>query len=207
MLKIGLTGGIASGKSQASQYFTQLGVSVIDADKIARDLFKPHSPLLSDLREHFGISIFDENGELDRKKLSNIVFNTPSELEWLNAFTHPLINQKMKEALASIESSYVILDIPLLISTNGGIPGHLKGLIDRVLVIAVTPEIQLKRVTNRDHIDNKSALKIIQQQSNWSQKLALADDVIDNNGDLIQLRKKVESMHHQFLQRCSNSNS
>jgi len=202
MLKIGLTGGIASGKSLASQYFAELGINIIDADKIARDLFQKGSSHLIPLRAHFGESIFDAQGILQRKKLGKVVFSQPHELEWLNEFTHPLISVEMARQIEQIETTaptYVILDIPLLVRKNGEIPPHLNQIIDRVLVIATDLPTQLSRLMARDKVSKQQAMNIIDNQSSWEQKLTCADDVIDNNGGRKVLKERVASMHQRYL--------
>lgn len=198
MLKIGLTGGIASGKSQVCRYFTELGAHIIDSDKVARELFESKSPHLKTLRTHFGDGIFLSSGELDRKALGKIVFSDKQQLDWLNNFTHPLINIEMKRQLTTCRSTYVILDIPLLINKQGTIPAHLRSLIDRILVVDTSLETQLVRIIERDGITKKEALNIINAQSTVQQKLLLADDIIDNNGNLDHLKKQVNKLHNQY---------
>lgn len=196
---IGLTGGIASGKSQVSSYFSDLGVDVLDSDKIARDLFSPHSEHLTPLLERYGESIFESAGVLDRKALGKIVFADSKELDWLNQFTHPLINEQMKIQLANCGSSYVILDIPLLVNKEGKIAAHLLDLIDRILVVKIEQELQLARVCERDRISKIHAEKIIATQSTMAQKLVFADEVIDNSGSLEQLKERVLRLHEYYL--------
>lgn len=198
-LHVGLTGGIASGKSSVSQLFNNHGVNVIDADQIARQLFIKNSPHLLNLREYFGDSIFHSNGELNRKALREKVFNSEKDLNWLNQFTHPLVNQQMKTEISAANSDYVLLDIPLLIDKSGQIPNHLKQLIDRILVIKVDLETQLERICRRDKSSREQAQKIIDSQSSLEQKLVLADDVIDNNGSLEELESQVLVLHNQYL--------
>ena len=202
---IGLTGGIASGKSSVASYFSALGIDVFDSDQIARQLFAPHSEHLTVLREHFGESIFESEQVLDRKALGKLVFSNPEELAWLNQFTHPLINRAMKQQLESSQSSYVILDIPLLINKQGEIPDYLSKMIDRVLVINLPLKTQLYRLQQRDGISEQEAMKIINSQSSLQQKLALADDVIDNIGDLQSLNKAVKHLHEQFIRQIGAS--
>lgn len=199
MLKIGLTGGIASGKSRVSFYFSVLSAPIIDADKISRSLLEKNSPLLKPIKQKFGAAIFDNNNQLDRKALGKIVFNSPKDLEWLNQLMHPLINQQIKQQLTKIDFPYVILDIPLLINQQGKISAHLKPMIDRILVVDIDPNIQIERLCARDNIDQEAALTIIKNQSSREQKLALADDTIDNNGNFLQLESQVQLLHNQYL--------
>ena len=181
MLKIGLTGGIASGKSLVSRYFSELGIEIIDADQIAKDLFKPQSKHLVPLIKQFGAHLINKDNVLDRKALAKIVFSDPKQLAWLNHYTHPLVNQEMKLQIANVTSQYVILDIPLLINKGSSIPNRLKLFIDRVLVVKTDLELQIKRIIKRDGRSQAEATAIINSQSSLQEKLALADDVIDNN--------------------------
>ena len=195
MLKIGLTGGIASGKSLVSGYFLELGIEVIDADKIAKDLFKAESRHLIPLIEHFGSNVLDSNGELNRKALGKIVFSDPKQLNWLNHYSHPLVNQEMKRQLSTIKSQYVILDIPLLIDKDSKIPLRLRPFIDRILVVKTHQERQIERVIARDGRSKEDALDIINNQSSLKEKLALADDVIDNNKTKQDVKNQVCRLH------------
>ncbi|MGX5201524.1 dephospho-CoA kinase [Aliikangiella sp. IMCC44632] len=198
-LKVGLTGGIASGKSTVCRIFSDLGAPIIDADKIAKSLFVKGSKHLAELKKRFGSQIFTASEELDRAKLREIVFNSKAELEWLNKLTHPLIAQQISNQLSIIKHPYVIIDIPLLINLNGEIPQHLKSLIERVLVVDCTIENQISRVKKRDDISYNAAKAIIKSQSSRKQKLALADDVIENNGELSSLVSKVNTLHQYYL--------
>jgi len=198
-LTIGLTGGIASGKSQVCKIFTDFGITIIDSDQIAKDLFKNNSEHLQKVKEKFGRSVFFPEGSLDRKALGNIVFSDPEKLNWLNNFTHPLIFDEIKQQLSSASSEYVIVDIPLLIDSTGEISSHFKTLLDRILVINTSEKNQLKRLLVRDDISEEQALKIINSQSSLKQKLLLANDIIDNNGSIENLRDQVESIHKKYL--------
>jgi dephospho-CoA kinase len=198
-LRIGLTGGIASGKSTAAKFFSDLSIPIIDADKIARDLLNKNSPLLDEIKQKFGDKVFLANGELNRKALGKIVFNNTSDLAWLNQLTHPKVNQKIEQELESIDSDYVIIDIPLLIDKSGHISKHLEHLVDRILVVDIALKTQLSRLCERDNIDLKDAEAIIKNQSTREQKLALADDLIDNNGSLSQLESQVFLLHNLYL--------
>ncbi len=199
-LRIGLTGGIASGKSLVSQLFADKKIDIIDADKIARELFIKNAPLLENLKQEFGSGIFTEQGELDRKALAKIVFNSEEKLAWLNQLTHPLVAKEIISQLSKVNSPYVILDFPLLFNKSGEIPAHLKALVDRVLVIEVSLENQIKRLCQRDNIQKEAALAIINNQSTLSQKLELADDVINNDGELNQLTPQVNKLDKFYLE-------
>ncbi len=198
-LRVGLTGGIASGKSTVSQFFSELSVPIIDADKIARDLLSKGSPLLENVKDKFGSNVFNSNGELNRKALGKIIFNSKMDLTWLNQLIHPKVNQQILEKLKTINEPYTIIDIPLLIDQSGKIPDHLSSIVDRVLIVDINPEEQIKRVCLRDNISLKEAEAIISNQSTREQKLSLADDTIDNNGSLSQLESQVGLLHNQYL--------
>lgn len=206
VLRIGLTGGIASGKSKVSHLFSQKSIPIIDADTIARDLFKPKASLLKNLKEKFGESIFYANGELDRKALGKLVFNSPNDLKWLNQLTHPKISAEIKRQLSRIKSGYVILDIPLLINPSGTIPSHLKEHIDRILVITIEPEVQLQRLLSREQLSLTDAQSVINNQSSLDQKLQFADDLIDNNGNLKMLESQVDMLDNKYT-KLSTRNS
>jgi dephospho-CoA kinase len=207
MLKIGLTGGIASGKSLVSQYFVELGIPVIDADKIALALFAAGSPHLEPLKEHFGPNIFNNNNQLIRNRLAEIVFNNAQELKWLNDFTHPLVNLEMLTEIQRYEFNnasyldrphYLILDIPLLVDQQGKIPKHLKQLVDHILVVDIPMKVQVQRIQQRDNMSRTTAMKIINSQSSREQKLSIADKVINNTGTKEDLKKKVFDLHEFY---------
>jgi dephospho-CoA kinase len=200
-LIVGLTGGIASGKSQVSRYFKELGVEVIDADEIARELFSADSPHLTTLREEFGDLIFNQDKTLNRKALGSIVFSNPEKLAWLNQMTHPLVAEQILQQLSQSHSPYVILDVPLLIKRDGSTPSYLGEIINRVLVIDVTEETQVKRVIRRDNISKEHAMKIFSTQATTEQRKANADDIIDNNGGLQSLKAQVLKLHDYYLSK------
>lgn len=205
-LKIGLTGGIASGKSQVSRIFAAKAITIIDADQIARDLFRLGAPLLQDLKAKFGNNIFEANGELNRKALGKIVFNSADDLTWLNQLTHPQVSREISRQLAQAKSPYVILDIPLLVDKSGKIAPHLSAVVDRVLVIDIEPDRQIKRLCERDHISVPEAQSIINNQSTQAQKLVYADDIIDNNGSLETLEPQIIQLHKKYLKISKENN-
>ena len=204
LLRVGLTGGIASGKSQVAKIFAQKSIAIIDADKIARDLFKDGAPLLEDLKRKFGESIFHTNGALNRKALGMIVFNSPSDLQWLNDLTHPQVSREILSQLSKVESPYVIIDIPLLVDKTGQIPNRLKSLLDRVLVVDLDSEQQIERLCLRDEISAEEAKQITANQSTRRQKLKYADDIIDNTGSINRLESQVSLLHNQYLEMSNN---
>jgi dephospho-CoA kinase len=194
---LGVTGGIGSGKSAATDHFFSLGIHIVDADVIAHELVARGSPLLLTIKEHFGDDILlgsDElnNAELNRVKLREIVFNNPQEKKWLENLLHPLIRKKIRAELAAANSHYAILSAPLLFENN------LQLEVDRVLVIDCDESLQHERASLRDNSDREMIKKIMQQQLDRNTRLARADDVIENMGSLADLKQSVEHYHHQL---------
>ena len=198
-LRIALTGGIASGKSSVCRLFSELGIDIIDTDKIARELFAPSSPLLLTLRDKFGDSIFNEDKTLNRKSLRTIVFSNENHLTWLNQLTHPKIRLEVIRQLEKSSSPYSIIDIPLLITREGELSKNMTGLFDRVLVVSVDKEVQISRLIKRDNSDTENAQKIIDSQSSTQQKIKFADEIIDNNGALSELEQQVSLLHNKYM--------
>lgn len=193
-LKIGLTGGIASGKSTIADLFSDLGIEVIDADRISRELVEPGSPLLEQIRTRLGEAFIDEQGRLDRSRLREHVFNHPGARKTLEQILHPAIRAEMEKRARRSFSPYVILVIPLLVETGQ------QELVDRVLVVDTPEKLQLDRVRERDGISTDQARKILASQANREERLAVADDVILNTGSREKLREAVERLHHQYLE-------
>lgn len=194
---VGLTGGIGSGKSTVANLFAELGVPVIDADVVARDVVKQGSPLLQQIADHFGEQVLMATGELNRRQLREIVFNNPKEKQWLNQLLHPAIQQEMEKQLMAQRYPYVIWVVPLLIENN------LTALCQRVLVVDVQPETQRMRASLRDNAEPALIDKIMQSQVSREQRLLVADDVIDNDATLANnldlLKQRVVELHHHYL--------
>jgi len=197
---IGLTGGIASGKSAVSRIFTDLGSDIIDADIIARQVVEVGGAGLSGLIAAFGEAILNENKQLDRSSLRKIVFNNPKKLALLNSILHPLIQQQIINEIRLVNNSYCIIVIPLLCETDG------YQWLDRILVVDVLPEIQLQRLMQRDSISRNMADKMMQSQCSRRQRLARADDVINNEQSLQDLKKHVETLNYLYKQFKSKKN-
>jgi len=192
MLKIGLTGGIGSGKSTVCRLFQALGVAIVDADIIARQLVEPGSQALTLLIDAFGLSILDTDGTLDRAKLRDLIFSDPEKKQRLENIMHPLIYARMASEVQSLRDRYCILAIPLLLETQK------TQIVDRVLVVDCSLEAQLERVVNRDKLSHEQVLAIIASQIPRQQRLALADDVIDNSTSSTQLAEQVKRLHNSY---------
>ena len=191
-LLIGLTGGIGSGKTTVANLFADRGIELIDADIIAREVVAPGSEGLKAIVDHFGQEVLSE-GELDRAALRARVFNHPDELQWLNNLIHPMVRTTMTERGRAASSPYALLVIPLLVE-NG-----LQSLVERVLVVDLPEQEQLRRTMSRDSNDRALVEKIMANQASREQRLAAADDRIDNGGDLADLNTQVERLHQHYL--------
>ena len=193
MLRIGLTGGIASGKSSVSELFSRRGIPVIDTDIISRQLLDIDQPGYHQLLNHFGRGILLKNQQIDRLQLRRLVFNNKIEKEWLEAMLHPVIYQKTQQLIETNNAAaYVLVVIPLLFESD------FAALVDRVLVIDCSAETQIRRLLARDNIDRALANQMLAQQWNNKDRLAQADDVIDNDNDL-DLDRQVTKLHTQYL--------
>jgi len=189
---VGLTGGIGSGKTLVSDTFAQLGVDIVDADIIARDVVAPGSEGLGALVEHFGSDIVTASGELNRAALRELVFSNEEEKAWLNTCLHPRIRQAMQQAAANVNSSYGILAVPLLIEND------LTGMVDRVAVVDCPEDMQLSRAMQRDGSSETIIKNIIASQASREQRLAVADDVIDNSLTPEHTREQVKALHATY---------
>jgi dephospho-CoA kinase len=192
-LRIGLTGGIASGKSTVAQRFTDLRVPVIDADVAARTVVAPGTPGLTRVIERFGAGILAENGELDRRALRDLVFSDAGSRRDLETILHPLIRGDMERSADQAVGPYIVMVIPLLI--EGG-PGD---RVDRILVVDVDEAVQLQRVMERDGCTSEQAHAILASQVGRSARLAAADDVLQNAGTVTDLRQAVDRLHERYL--------
>jgi dephospho-CoA kinase len=199
MLKIGLTGGIGSGKSTVSDIFSQLGVPVIDMDVIARQVVEPGSPALTEITEAFGPSILNQDGCLDRQLLRQRIFESDSDRRKLETILHPLIRAETERQLAELQAAYCIIVIPLLAESG------LQTFVDRVLVIDTAESLQLKRLMARDRVSDSEAQKILDAQAPRESRLQIAHDVICNDGDLASLQKEVRRLHGQYSRLAENS--
>jgi dephospho-CoA kinase len=192
-LRIGLTGGIASGKSTVARRFVELGVPVIDADEAARTVVAPGKPGLAQVFERFGSEVVGENGELDRSALRDLIFRDPGSRRDLEAILHPLIRADMERSAELAVGPYVVMAIPLLVE------GDSRQRVDRVLVVDVDEAMQLQRVRARDGGTEDQARAILASQASRSARLAAADDVLLNTGTVTELRQAVDRLHAQYL--------
>ena len=199
MLRVGLTGGIASGKSAASDYFASLGIPVIDTDLISRQLVQPGSEALAQIVETFGETILDTTGALDRARLRRIVFASDEKRHQLEDILHPAIRERVEELVSAIrQAPYVVIVIPLLFETRYPIA------VDRVLVIDTGEERQLERLMQRDNIDRAQALAMLQAQMSREQRLENADDIVSNEGNIQELEARLLELHHRYLEMAES---
>jgi dephospho-CoA kinase len=193
-LRIGLTGGIASGKSTVAQRFVELGIPVIDADESSRIVVQAGQPGLAELAKKFGAHVLTGTGELDRRKLRNLIFRDPDLRRDLESIVHPLIRTDMERRAATAVGNYLVMAIPLLVES--GIPGR----VDRILVVDVDEDVQLRRVVARDSTTLEQARAILAAQASRAARLEAADDVIENSGTVADLRQAVDRLHERYLE-------
>lgn len=194
---VGLTGGIGSGKSAVSDLFAKLGIDVVDADIVAREVVAPGQPALKEIVNRFGQTILTQDGALDRPKLRQIVFDHSAHKQWLDNLLHPAIRKAMNEQLAQSTTPYVIFSVPLLVENQ------LDAMANRVLVVDCDEDTQLARALRRDNSNEDTIRAIMAAQATRPQRLAKADDVIDNNGSLSALPAVVEKLHQKYLKLAS----
>lgn len=190
---VALTGGIGSGKSTIAEYFAASGVDIIDADVIAREVVEPGTPALQAIIARYGDAIVNEQGALHRSRLRDIIFATPDEKRWLDALLHPLINARTQQLKAQAVSPYVLWVVPLLVENQ------LQRQADRVLVVDTDEETQLKRTLQRDNVSLDQAKRILAAQATRQQRLACADDIIDNSGAPENALPQVAQLHQLYL--------
>jgi dephospho-CoA kinase len=192
--RVGLTGGIASGKSTAAKFFGALGVPILDSDQVARDVVEPGQPPLERLVERFGPKILTADGHLDRPALRDIVFSDPRARADLEALTHPAIGAAMEARSAAAGGPYQILVIPLLVEKN------LAAHVDRVLVVDCDEELQMRRLRDRDGSTPEQVQAILRAQAPRAARLKAADDVIHNDTDMSAVRAQVAALHARYLE-------
>jgi dephospho-CoA kinase len=198
-LRIGLTGGIASGKSLVANCFAELGVPVIDTDQVARDVVAPEQPALREIRECFGAGVISADGRLDRRALRKLVFADDARRGQLEQILHPLIRRETLTRAAAAGGPYHLIVVPLLLETG------FDTLIDRVLVVDCPREMQAARLRTRDEENTAQIERMIAAQISRDERLAAADDVVDNSGSVAATRDQVEALHKRYLEIAAAS--
>lgn len=198
MFVVGLTGGIGSGKTAATDYLAQQGVTIVDADLASRVVVEPGQPALKAIAERFGDHVIADDGALDRRALREIVFADPDALKTLEGITHPAIGQELRNQIAASQSAYTVLVSPLLFETSQ------KDLVDRTLVIDAPAELQVKRTMARDHVPEEQVAAIMKAQMERTRRLDQADDVVENHGSLETLHVELDVLHKHYLALAEN---
>ncbi|EIM1708458.1 dephospho-CoA kinase [Aeromonas dhakensis] len=194
MYVVAITGGIGSGKTTVANQFAELGIEVVDADIIAREVVEPGTPALAAIAAHFGADVIAPDGRLDRRQLRERVFTDPQAKDWLNALLHPLIRSEMQRQCAAARSPYCLLVVPLLVENR------LTALANRVLVIDVDEATQIERTCRRDGVSREQAEAILAAQASRTERLAAADDVLDNqNGTPEAIKSRIFALHETYL--------
>jgi len=194
-LRIGLTGGIASGKSTIADMFVDLGAVVIDTDVIAREVVMPGCPALEEIRQTFGEAVIEEDGTLDRGAMRQLVFADDDARRQLEAILHPRIQQETRRQSNEAGGEYQIIVVPLLVESS------LKSFVNRILVVDCAEEVQISRLLARDAESEEQARRILAAQTSRTERLAIADDVITNDGALADTEHQVESLHRHYSEQ------
>ena len=201
MLVVGLTGGMASGKSVASKTLRDLGLPIIDADLIAREMVKPNEAGYRDIVDHFGKGILNPDQTINRRRLAKIIFSDPEERERLNSLLHPRIVKEIKRRIENFKEKgekMVIVDAALLIEA-GQLP-----LVDKLIVVTVSPKIQVRRLAQRDHLTEKEARERIATQMPLSEKMKLADYIVNNSGPVRKTVKRTKEVYNRLRLTITN---
>ncbi len=193
-LVVALTGGIGSGKTTVADMFAELGVTLIDSDVLAREVVEPGQPALEEVVSAFGSDVLDETGKLNRAALREIVFGDAEKRRTLEAILHPRIIAEMNRRIEQVEGSYCLVCIPLLFETGR------QTQFDRTLVVDLPPELQIERTLKRDGSPRATIEGILAAQVARSRRLELADDVIDNSGEIRLVRREVDKLHQKYLE-------
>jgi dephospho-CoA kinase len=202
MLKVGLTGGIASGKSTVSRIFASFGAKVLDADEVAREVLLPGQPAWTKLRRAFGQEFFHSDGTVKRKQLRKLVFADPEKRSQLNAIVHPEvmkeINRRSEILSSSVQTGVLLVDVPLLLEVG------VANRFDKVVVVYVSKSVQINRLQQRDGISEEEAKQALKAQMALSKKVEQADYVIDNSGTLEETQAQVQRVWQELLVLARN---
>jgi len=198
--RVGLTGGIGSGKSKAAEFFAQHGAAVIDTDAIAHELTGPAGPAMTQIERAFGREYLREDGSLDRTRMRSLVFSELGAKQKLEKILHPLIRDVARARVASAQAPYSILVVPLLLET-----GSYRDLLDRVLVVDCDEGQQIARTMARSQLTHDEVIRIMSAQIPRAERLAAANDVIVNDGDIETLQARVEALHRQYLDAAARA--
>ncbi len=201
MFRVGLTGGIASGKTTVAALFTDLGAGLVDTDRVAREVVAAGEPGLEAIVEAFGADILLDSGDLNRSALRAIVFGDPDERRKLEALLHPLIRARTLAQLETLEAPYAVVVVPLLVETD------FAQFVDRVLVVDCPRKLQLERLVRRDQISAADAEAILAAQVDRETRSAHADDILDGSQSLPMTRERVGILHTDYLRRAADSNN
>jgi dephospho-CoA kinase len=198
MLKVGLTGGIGSGKTAVSNLFHDLGIHIIDTDLIAHELVNNDRSVLKKIVAAFGTGIIDQHGKVERKKLAQLIFNNKENKQLLENILHPEIRDEVNRQLLNFSSytsppQYIIIVIPLLLETD------FRGFVDRILVVISDEKLRIERVTQRDNRSVDEIQSIIACQVSDEKRLSAADDIIENNKDISALKSSVQQLHDEYM--------
>ena len=198
MLKVGLTGGIASGKSTVSEIFASLGAKILDADEVAREVLLPGQPAWTRLRQAFGLEFFHPDGRVKRKQLRKLVFADPEKRKELNAIVHPEvmreINRRAETLSSSLETGVLLVDVPLLLEVG------VANRFDKVVVVYASEIVQIERLMERDGISEEEAEQALKAQMVLKEKVEMADYVIDNSGRLEETQVQVQRVWQELLE-------
>lgn len=190
---VGLTGGVASGKSLVEKQFRALGVPVIDADQVARDVVAPGQPALADIRARFGAEMLTADGQLDRRRMRTLVFADPAARRQLEAITHPAIRDRLHQWREALTAPYGVLSAAILVESE------LANLADRILVVDAPESMQLTRLMQRDEVPETLARGMIAAQASRAERLARADDILRNDGEPAPVVQAVARLHEHYL--------
>ncbi|MDF1723889.1 MAG: dephospho-CoA kinase [Alcanivorax sp.] len=197
MFVVGLTGGIGSGKTAATDFLAQQGITIVDADLASRVVVEPGQPALDRIAEHFGSHVLTGDGSLDRRALREIVFADADALKVLEGITHPAIGEELKRQITASQSPYTVLVSPLLLETSQ------KTLVDRILVIDAPAELQVQRTMERDHVPEGQVAAIMKAQMERTKRLDQADDVVENHGSLQAFHEQLAGLHQRYLKMAN----